>query len=73
MHCKRDQFDLSTGTSMLLHADKVFAADLGAFSQLTVPLGLNFALWGVAVISGYLVIRQVGISHGGPEKAAEQE
>lgn len=41
------------------------------FSQLTVPLGLNFALWGVAVVPGYLVVRQVGIIHCGPEKAAD--
>lgn len=43
------------------------------FAQLTVPLGLNFALWGVAVIPGYLVVRQVGIIHCGLEKAAESK
>lgn len=41
------------------------------FRQLTVPLGLNFALWGVAAIPGYLVVRRVGTIHRGPEKAAE--
>ncbi|KAH9894625.1 MFS general substrate transporter [Xylariomycetidae sp. FL2044] len=31
-------------------------------------LGVNFALWGVAVIPAYLVVRQVGVVHVEPEK-----
>lgn len=42
-------------------------------SQLTVPLGLNFALWAVAAVPGYLVVRQVGIVHCGPEKTVAPE
>lgn len=42
-------------------------------SQLTVPLGLNFALWGVAVVPAYLVVRQAGIVHCGPEKTPASE
>lgn len=43
------------------------------FTQLTVPLGLNFALWGVASIPGYLVVRQAGVIHCGPEKTTASE
>lgn len=42
-------------------------------SQLTVPLGLNFALWGFASVPGYLVVRQAGIIHRGPEKPVASE
>lgn len=43
------------------------------FEQLTVPLGLNFALWGIAAVPGYLVVRQAGIIHCGPEKTTASE
>lgn len=43
------------------------------FIQLTVPLGLNFALWGVALVPGYLVVRKAGIIHCGPEKTVESK
>lgn len=34
--------------------------------QLTVSVGLNFALWGIVTVPAYLVVRQVGIKHCGP-------
>ncbi|KAH7024774.1 major facilitator superfamily domain-containing protein [Microdochium trichocladiopsis] len=44
-------------------------------SSTTVPLltamGINFALWGVAVIPAYLVVRGVGEKYLGPEKSSE--
>ncbi|KAI1470551.1 MFS general substrate transporter [Daldinia caldariorum] len=43
-------------------------------SSTSVPLisalGVCFALWGIAVIAAYFVVRQVGITHIGPEKEA---
>lgn len=42
-------------------------------AQLTVPLGLNFALWGVAAVPGFLVVRQAGILHCGPDKTTASE
>ncbi|KAJ0122331.1 hypothetical protein J7T55_002844 [Diaporthe amygdali] len=42
-------------------------------APLTVPLGLNFALWAVASVPGYLVVRQAGIIHRGPEKTVASE
>lgn len=30
-------------------------------------LGVSFALWGIAVIPAYFVVRQVGVIHIGPE------
>lgn len=36
--------------------------------QLTTTLGINFALWGLVLLPAYLVVRQVGIRHRGPEK-----
>ncbi|KAI1660677.1 MFS general substrate transporter [Daldinia decipiens] len=32
-------------------------------------LGVSFALWGIAVIPTYFVVRQVGVIHIGPEKS----
>ncbi|KAI0109790.1 MFS general substrate transporter [Daldinia grandis] len=32
-------------------------------------LGVSFALWGIAVIPAYFVVRQVGVIHIGPEKS----
>lgn len=39
------------------------------FSQLISALGVSFALWGIAVIPAYFVVRQVGVIHIGPEKS----
>jgi hypothetical protein len=33
-------------------------------------LGVSFAIWGLAVIPAWFVVRQIGIEHFGPEKSA---
>ncbi|KAI1645955.1 MFS general substrate transporter [Daldinia loculata] len=38
-------------------------------SPLISALGVSFALWGIAVIPAYFVVRQVGVIHIGPEKS----
>lgn len=61
----------SAPVSKCLH--KQMKTTILTFPQLTVPLGLNFALWGVAAVPGYYVVRQAGIIHGGPEKTTASE
>lgn len=42
--------------------------DLLTRVQLISALGVSFGLWGIALIPTYLVVRQVGVVHLGPEK-----
>ncbi|KAI5862033.1 MFS general substrate transporter [Durotheca rogersii] len=39
-------------------------------TPLITALGITFALWGIAIIPTYLVVRQVGVIHVGPERSA---
>ncbi|KAH9232384.1 hypothetical protein K456DRAFT_1725706 [Colletotrichum gloeosporioides 23] len=41
-------------------------------APLTAALGVNFALWGVAVVPAYLVVRQVGVRHVGAHSTQER-
>lgn len=35
-------------------------------------LGVNFAIWGIAVIPAYLVVRDIGVRHVGVQAAVER-
>lgn len=36
-------------------------------------LGVTFAFWGLAIIPGWFVVREIGIKHFGPERAVVEE
>jgi hypothetical protein len=67
-----DQFYESTGTLYLHFTVAVHlyvGTDLPA--QLIAALGVNFALWGLALVPAWFVVREIGVIHFGPERAAD--
>lgn len=42
-------------------------------SQLITALGINFGIWGVAVVPAYLVVRKIGIEYIGVIKEGGHE
>ncbi|OTB13097.1 hypothetical protein K445DRAFT_76601 [Daldinia sp. EC12] len=69
----RDPKEIVRYMSVARAAESAGQCISSGISSTTAPLisalGVSFALWGVAVIPAYFVVRQVGIIHIGPEKA----